>query len=65
MKQGKLQSPEAVLSGTHVGEGKCLGRLCMDPFRRVLLENGVDSEQWIDWRFPWSEWVLVSGPEGH
>jgi hypothetical protein len=58
MKQGHLRSPEAVLSVTHVGEGKCHGRVCMDPFLRALNEQGIETEGWIDWRFPWSEWTL-------
>ncbi len=59
LKQGKLRSPEAVLSVVHVGEGRCKGRLCMDAFRRVLDSQGLDSNQWTDWRFPWSEWLLT------
>jgi hypothetical protein len=59
LKQGKLSSPEAVLSVTHVGEGKCHGQLCTEAFRRVLLENGIDASQWIDWRFPWQDWILT------
>jgi hypothetical protein len=58
MKQGHLRSPEAVLSVTHVGEGKCHGRVCMDPFLRALSEQGIATDGWIDWRFPWSEWTL-------
>lgn len=58
LRQGHLQSPEAVLSVTHVGEGRCHGRLCMSSFLRLLREQQLDVSQWIDWRFPWSEWVL-------
>ncbi|HLE00716.1 MAG TPA: 4Fe-4S binding protein [Bdellovibrionota bacterium] len=58
-RQGNLQSAEAVLSVTHVGEGKCRGQRCMDPFKRVLLDQGLDVSHWIDWRFPWSQWVLT------
>lgn len=58
LKQGKLQSPEAVLSVTHVGEGKCHGQLCMTAFRRLLMDHGLDASQWIDWRFPWSDWIV-------
>jgi ferredoxin len=58
VRQGKLCSAEAVLSSLHLGEGKCHGQLCMDVFRRILEEEGVDAAQWIDWGFPWSEWTL-------
>jgi Fe-S-cluster-containing hydrogenase component 2 len=57
MSHGKLQSPEAVLSVLHVGQGKCHGEICMGAFRRLLQAQGLEMEQWIDWRFPWSEWV--------
>lgn len=59
MQNGKLQSPEAVLSVTHVGEGRCHGQLCMGAFRRLMLDQGLDASQWVDWRFPWSEWVVT------
>jgi hypothetical protein len=59
LKSGALQSPEAVLSVTHVGEGKCHGQLCMEAFKRALLDQGLDASLWTDWRFPWSEWVLT------
>ncbi len=58
IQQGQLQSPEAVLSVAHLGEGKCHGRLCGGAFLRLLAAQGLDVSQWIDWRFPWSEWVL-------
>ncbi len=58
IRHGKLQSPEAVLSMIPIGEGKCHGQLCMGAFRRLLLEEGLDASQWIDWRFPSSEWTL-------
>ncbi len=58
ISQGRLKSPEAVVAVTHVGRGKCLGQICLDPFMRILQEQGLDVSQWIDWRFPWSEWVL-------
>lgn len=55
---GHLRSPEAVLSVTHVGEGRCHGRICMDPFLRILEEMGIETRGWVDWRFPWTEWTL-------
>jgi Fe-S-cluster-containing hydrogenase component 2 len=59
LEHGQLRSPDAVLSATHVGEGKCHGRLCMDPFLRQLKAAGLDTDSWIDWRFPWSDWSLT------
>lgn len=59
LRQGQLQSPEAVLSVTKVGEGKCHGGLCMETFKRTLQEEGLNMDQWIDWRFPWSDWNLT------
>jgi ferredoxin len=58
MRQGKLQSPDAVISLTHVGEGKCHGQLCMEAVRRTLVEEGLDAAQWVDWRFPWTDWEI-------
>lgn len=61
IRQGKLESPEAVISATHVGEGRCHGQLCIEGFRRVLASEGlVGADAWIDWRFPWSDWVLTT-----
>ncbi len=60
VKQGKLQSPEAVLSITQIGEGKCHGQVCMGAFKRILTEQGLPASSWIDWRLPWSDWVLPS-----
>jgi ferredoxin len=59
LRQGKLQSPDAIVSITHLGEGRCHGQFCMPSFRRVLLGQGLDASQWIDWRFPWADWVLT------
>ncbi len=58
IRSGHLKSPEAVLSVTHVGEGKCHGQKCMEAFRRMLLEQEIDASVWVDWRFPWSDWTL-------
>jgi Fe-S-cluster-containing hydrogenase component 2 len=55
---GKLQSAEALLSVLHVGQGRCHGQICMGAFKRLLQAQGLEMDQWIDWRFPWSEWVL-------
>lgn len=62
LKQGKLRSPDALLSATHVGEGRCHGQLCMGAFRRILISQGLENAaQWIDWRFPSVDWTLGRG----
>lgn len=61
LRQGRLKSPEAVISVTHVGSGRCHGQICIDALRRLMIEEGIDASQWIDWRFPWSDWVLTPG----
>jgi ferredoxin len=58
LRAGHHHSPESLLAATHVGEGKCHGMICRGAFRRLLMEQGVDAEGWVDWRFPWFEWVL-------
>lgn len=61
IRQGKLKSPEAVISATGVGTGACHGQLCMGAFLRLITSEGIDARRWIDWRFPWRDWVLVPG----
>lgn len=58
VRQGHLTSAEAVLSSTPVGSGKCHGGRCMEKFRRILASEGMDMANWIDWRFPWSDWKM-------
>ncbi|MCM0605215.1 MAG: (2Fe-2S)-binding protein [Xanthomonadaceae bacterium] len=61
IEKGKLSSPEQIRASTHVGEGRCLGQSCIPLFNRILQEKGVDGSRWVDWRFPWSEWVVSRG----
>jgi len=61
LKQGQLSSVEAVLSSVPVGSGKCHGQICSKAFERVLKGQGLDPEHWIDWRFPWIDWVVMPG----
>ena len=58
ISQSQLQTIEAVLSCTPVGEGQCHGQHCMSAFKRFLNEQGFLTQHWIDWRFPWSDWKL-------
>jgi hypothetical protein len=59
MAHGQQSSPEAVIASTHVGGGKCHGQLCMGAFNRLLVKQDLEAAQWVDWRFPWSEWILT------
>jgi ferredoxin len=63
VRQGKLSSMEAATAVARVGEGRCHGQLCSSSFRKLTAEAGVDSAEWVDWRFPWVDWVLP--PRGH
>ncbi len=60
IEQGQLQSPEAVIMATHLGTGKCHGQICLPAFRRLLESMELESGDWVDWRFPWSDWSLGS-----
>ncbi len=54
----QIQSLDTLLSAIHVGSGKCHGLLCMGPLKLLLKEQGIDISEWIDWRFPWSDWKV-------
>ena len=62
IRQSKFTSPEAVVPVTHVGDGPCHGQSCGEIFKRILIEEGLDASNWIDWRFPWAEWKLNPAP---
>ncbi|MCC7442823.1 MAG: 4Fe-4S dicluster domain-containing protein [Bdellovibrionales bacterium] len=64
MKQGKLSSCEAAVAVTHVGDGRCHGQLCGAAFRKLMADAGIDSAEWSDWRFPWTDWQLPPRPGG-
>ena len=51
-------SIESTLSRVPVGQGRCHGQLCEESFREVLSECGQLKQDWIDWRFPWRDWVI-------
>lgn len=58
IQKGGLTTPDAVSQATHVGSGRCHGQLCGEAFRRLLIQQGMDASRWVDWRFPWADWVL-------
>jgi hypothetical protein len=62
VEQGKLRSPEAVVAITGATRGRCHGQLCCEALRRALEKNGVAAREWVDWSFPWMDWVLRPSP---
>lgn len=56
IEQGKLSTPEAVLAVLQVGAGECHGSLCRGALKQAMQAQGVNVDQWIDWRFPWVDW---------
>lgn len=58
VKQGKLNTADAAFFSTHVGEGKCHGQLCFASAKRCLIDAGVDAANYVDWRFPWTDWKI-------
>ncbi len=61
IRQGKLESADAVRAMSHAGGGRCHGQVCGEPFRRAIEAAGVAADQWIDWSFPWADWVILRG----
>ncbi len=60
VKQGGLSSADAITLATGIGAGKCHGQLCLGTVRRVLQREGIqEMPDWVDWRFPWADWILV------
>jgi hypothetical protein len=51
---------EAALTATQVASGRCHGQRCLDAFRRILVQEGVESaHHWVDWRFPMMDWSFA------
>ncbi len=61
IRSGNLLSPEAALRSVPCGEGRCHGQVCGEGFRRLMIEEGIEAQDWIDWRFPWTEWKFRPG----
>jgi ferredoxin/aerobic-type carbon monoxide dehydrogenase small subunit (CoxS/CutS family) len=49
---------EALAQVTDVGQGKCHGLLCKKSCMRVAENAGVETERYVDWAFPWADWVF-------
>jgi ferredoxin len=49
---------EAVTQGVTVGSGRCHGLLCRKSWVRLAEAAGVQGDRYLDWRFPWMDWVI-------
>ena len=61
IRSGSLLTPEAALRSVPIGEGRCHGQVCGEAFRRLMIEEGIQAQDWIDWRFPWTDWKFRKG----
>jgi hypothetical protein len=61
LRNGSFESVEAALRATQVASGRCHGQRCLDSFRRLLVDEGVEAAKgWVDWRFPMMDWRFVN-----
>jgi len=62
LRDANIMSPDAAVSATDIGSGRCHGQLCCGAFRRLIVSEGIPAEDWIDWRFPWTDWAVSGDP---
>ena len=62
LREAKITTPDAAVSATDLGSGRCHGQLCCGAFRRLMIDEGIPAETWIDWRFPWTDWSVGGDP---
>jgi Fe-S-cluster-containing hydrogenase component 2/bacterioferritin-associated ferredoxin len=58
IRNGSLRSPEAVVGATGVAGGRCHGQICLGAVQRLMQREGIDAQDWIDWRFPFTDWPI-------
>jgi Fe-S-cluster-containing hydrogenase component 2 len=58
----RFETADAAVAATDIGSGRCHGQLCMGAFRRLLQDEGIEAQGWIDWRFPWTDWSVGGDP---
>jgi ferredoxin len=51
-------SMEALLQHTDATKGRCHGLLCEKNCVRAAIGEGVQNERFVNWAFPWKEWML-------
>lgn len=51
-------SLEALFQHTDANQGRCHGLLCRKNCIRVASDMGVKSDRFVDWNFPWKEWMF-------
>jgi ferredoxin len=60
-KKCELNHPdslEALFQHTDANQGRCHGLLCRKNCIRVAESQGVRSDRFVDWAFPWKEWIF-------
>jgi len=62
IQAARLETPDAAIAATELGSGRCHGQLCLGAFKRLLLDEGISAEGWVDWRFPWTDWSVGGDP---
>jgi len=53
-----LQSMDSLIAVTQVTQGRCQGQICLSALKRIAESEGIESQYWIDWRFPWTDWTI-------
>jgi formate hydrogenlyase subunit 6/NADH:ubiquinone oxidoreductase subunit I len=52
------ESLEALFQHTDATRGRCHGLLCEKNCVRVATQEGVQNDRFVDWSFPWKEWMF-------
>jgi hypothetical protein len=54
----KPDTVEAITQVCDVAQGKCHGLLCRKSWIRLSEQWNVGDGRYIDWRFPWVDWIF-------
>jgi len=58
IKMNHPDSLEALFQHTDATRGRCHGLLCEKNCVRVATKEGIQNERFVDWTFPWKEWMF-------
>ena len=56
VRTSRVSDPATALGLTECGTGVCHGQACVPNALRILREEGLSFERFVDWRFPWVDW---------